>query len=311
VAAQVAADVQAKTPRLAPVEHGSRDRAGEQRAERERASGGTRREPPPQPSGHRGSRGQQQSAGNHEHAAAVGPRRHVGAHSFSRVACGGNPVCLVQLGHQLDLDPGQGQRFGDHLGGKSRQDRQCRPRPDRPADRGRRSRRALDQGVGDLVGLEPGKLRLQRGLVAYPQSRSHGHHLRGQPARPPAHAAPGGSHPAAGRSHPAAGRPRGRLQRGRQPTPAPRRFRRMRRLGDLGDQTRGLLRYGVRRRSRRSARLAVRIGHIHHLPASPSIIAPCPRPAVLTGRRPAAAPGPDGEHDRAGAGMAPLRRSHP
>lgn len=191
------------------------------------------------------------------------PRRHVGAHPFSRVAGGGYPVCLVQLGHQLDFDPDQGQRFRNHLGGKGGQDRQCRPRPDRPADRGRRSRRALDQRVGDLVGLAPGKLRLQRGPVPYPQPRGHGHHLRCQPACPPAHAAPGGPHPAPGRSHPAPGCPRGRLQRGRQAALLP---RRLRRLGDFGDQARRLLRDGVCRRSRRSARLTVRIGHDHHLP---------------------------------------------
>jgi hypothetical protein len=138
----------------------------------------------------------------------------------------------VQLGHQLDFDPDQGQRFRDHLGGKGGQDRQCRPRPDRPADCGRRSRCTLDQRVGDLVGLAAGKLRLQRCLVPYPQPRGHSHHLRGQPACPPAHAAPGGPHPAPGRSHAAPGRPRGRLQRGRQAALFP---RRLRHLGDFGD----------------------------------------------------------------------------
>ena len=234
------------------------------------------------------------------------PRRHVGAHPFPRVAGGGHPVCLVQLGHQLDLDPDQGQRFRDHLGRKGGQDRQCRPRPHRPADRGRRPRRALDQRVGDLVRLAPGKLRLQRGLVPHPQPRGHGHHLRGQPACPPAHAAPGGPHPAPGRSHAAPGRPRGRLQRGRQAAPLPRRLRLPGALGDFGDQARRLLRDGICRRSRRSAWLTVRIGHDHHLPRLivHQRAAPAPRRPPRAGSRPqprapGTAPGPDGEQDRA------------
>ena len=56
----------------------------------------------------------------------------------------------LQLRHQLDLDADQGQRLRRHLDGIGGQDRQRRPRPDRPAD-GRGDARAAPRSSASAI----------------------------------------------------------------------------------------------------------------------------------------------------------------
>src|SRR5215471_21753442 len=73
IKAQVGADTMAKPARLLAVEHGTREGAGEQRAQRERASAHAGGEPPAQPPQQRGPGGQDQPGRNHEDTTAVRP----------------------------------------------------------------------------------------------------------------------------------------------------------------------------------------------------------------------------------------------